>query len=330
MLVGGTLRTLGWKVRIQPFASFGTPRRIRVLAKLLYATPHTPADYHDQPVSDMRTMAVRGWRNFTGQVAPHRTVHIAIGEHEAVTRADRAGIVDTVMDVDLEPGRHEVRLWTREDNEVTGDLHVVAEDTEIGIVSDIDDTVMVTWLPRPLLAFWNAFVIHQSSRRVVPGMPMLYQRLARDLPDAPFVYLSTGAWNVFPVLRRFLHKNGYPDGPMLLTDWGPTNTGFFRSGRDHKDRSLRSLHQLFPNTRWVLIGDDGQHDPDIYDAMATEHPEAVRAIAIRQLTESEQFLAHGSTKPLPQGRMPASKPTQVRARDGHGLLAALQRIGVLR
>jgi phosphatidate phosphatase APP1 len=44
-------------------------------------------------------------------------------------------------------------------------------------------------------------------------------------------YLSTGAWNVAPAVRRFLGRHGYPQGPMLLTDWGPTNTGWFRSGR---------------------------------------------------------------------------------------------------
>lgn len=327
-VVGSVLRGLGWRVRIQPFACYGTPQRIRVLAKLLYASPGTPATYHDQPVSDMRTMAVRGWRNFTGQVAPHRTVHIAIGGVEVSTRADRSGIVDAVVDVELEPGAHEVRLWTGPDNEVTADLSVFPADAPLGIVSDIDDTVMVTWLPRPMLAFWNAFVLQQSSRRVVRGMPRLYQRIAREHPEAPFVYLSTGAWNVFPVLRRFLYKNGYPSGPLLLTDWGPTNTGFFRSGRDHKDRALRRLHEQFPDTRWLLIGDDGQHDPEIYDEMASEHPEAVRGIAIRQLTEPEQFLAHGSTKPLSQKREGAA-PCEVRARDGHGLLIALQRIGVL-
>src|SRR5699024_1644397 len=72
--VGSLLRHLGWDLRLQPFHGYGSNRRARILAKVRYASPATPADFYDQPVHDMRTIAVRGWRNFAGQVAPHRTV----------------------------------------------------------------------------------------------------------------------------------------------------------------------------------------------------------------------------------------------------------------
>ncbi|MGP5681115.1 App1 family protein [Brachybacterium alimentarium] len=327
--VGSALRRLHWDLRLQPFHGYGSSTRVRVLAKVLYAAPGSPADFHDKPVHDMRTMAVRGWRNFTSQVAPFRTVRILLGGREYSVRADRSGIVDVELDVDLEPGEHEAVLWTVAGNEVTAEISVFPPEATVGLVSDIDDTVMVTLLPRPLLAFWNAFVMHQSSRQVVPGMPMLYQRLAREHPGLPVLYLSTGAWNVFPVLKRFLYKNGYPDGALLLTDWGPTNTGFFRSGREHKARALRRLAELFPQRRWLLVGDDGQHDPSIYAEFAAEHPELVEAIAIRQLTESEQLLAHGTLRPLPSRRRDADAPLTVTAPDGHGLLAALQRSEVI-
>src|SRR5699024_10504491 len=118
--------------------------------------------------------------------------------------------------------------------------------TTFGVVSDIDDTVMVTALPRPLLAAWNAFMMHESARRVVPGMPVLYHELVRAHPGAPVVYLSTGAWNVAPALGRFLAAHRFPAGPLLLTDWGPTNTGIFRSGQQHKHDNLRDLIDAFP------------------------------------------------------------------------------------
>lgn len=51
-------------------------------------------------------------------------------------------------------------------------------------------------------------------------------------------------------------------GPLLLTDWGPTNTGWFRSGQDHKRACLDRLAKDFPKIKWLLIGDDGQHDPE--------------------------------------------------------------------
>src|SRR5699024_1986297 len=296
-VVGDTLRRLHWDLRLQPFHGFGSGSRVRVLAKVLYASPGTPADFPGQPVHDMRTMAVRGWRNFAGQVAPHRTVHVLLGEKQFTVRADRSGIVDAQLDVSLPPGHHEAVLWTAPGNEVTADITIVPDEAEVGLVSDIGDTVMVTWLPRPLLAFWNALVIHQSSRQVVPGLPMLSRRPSLGQPRMPVCYPSTGAWPVSPVLNRFLYRNGYPAGPLLLTAWRPTNTGFFRSGPEHKHRALAQLAAEFPTMRWILVGDDGQHDPTIYAEFSRRHPEQVDSVLIRQLTEPEQLLAHGSRRP---------------------------------
>ena len=112
----------------------------------------------------------------------------------------------------------------------------------------------------------------------------MYRTLLEEHPDAPIVYVSTGAWNTAPHLGRFLKRHGYPLGPLLLTDWGPTNTGWFRSGQEHKRACLHRLANEFPNIRWVLVGDDGQHDPKIYGDFAEDRPDRVEAIAIRELT----------------------------------------------
>ena len=104
-------------------------------------------------------------------------------------------------------------------------VFVVDPQTTFGVVSDIDDTVMVTALPRPLLAAWHTFVVNEHARATTPGMPVLYERISSRYPGAPFIYLSTGAWNVAPTLTRFLSRNLYPAGALLLTDWGPQQIG---------------------------------------------------------------------------------------------------------
>ena len=53
------------------------------------------------------------------------------------------------------------------------------------MVSDIDDTVMVTALPRPLLAAWHTFVVNEHARATTPGMPVLYERLTSQQPGVP-------------------------------------------------------------------------------------------------------------------------------------------------
>lgn len=303
--VSRVLDALGWEPRIQTYVSYGSTSRVRILARVLYAAPSTGANHHNQPVYNMRSLGRRGFRNFTSQNDPFREIDVLLdtldGPLQAKVRADRSGLIDAMIEARMAPGLRTAVLRAGPGNEVEAELFVFDPTaSRVGVVSDIDDTVMITLLPRPLIAAWNAFVIDQSSRRIVPGMPVLYQQLRRQSAheSMPFIYLSTGAWNVSPFLQRFLFKNGYPRGPLLLTDWGPTNTGFFRSGREHKERSLERVRELFPELSWVLIGDDGQHDPQIYSDFVVAHPEAVEAVAIRELTDDQQDLAHGATRPI--------------------------------
>ena len=182
-------------------------------------------------------------------------------------------------------------------------VRIVSDDEHFGVVSDIDDTVMVSMLPRLVTAARHAFLDRVSSREAVPGMAELLTTLtmssasSEGVPEgthAPIMYLSTGAWNVVPTLRSFLERSGYPAGGFLMTDFGPSNTGWFRSGPEHKRRELRRLARMFPHVRWLLVGDDGQRDPEIYAAFARDFPHCVAGIAIRSLSEIEQFMSHGS------------------------------------
>ena len=177
-------------------------------------------------------------------------------------------------------------------------LLIVDPAAKIGIVSDIDDTVLVTWLPRALTAAWNSWAKRPSKRQAVPGMAEFYAHLQQRFPQAPVFYLSTGAWNTFGSLKKFLSHHGFPAGPMLLTDWGPTETGLFRSGQEHKRVQLRNLLIAYPDMRWILIGDDGQHDPLTYGDVANEHPDRIHSVLIRNLSPQEQLLSHGSLSPL--------------------------------
>ena len=306
---------------------------MRVLARTLLAAPGTRASEVAERDPGSAQRAVRGWRSFLTAQDPGATVTVtAAGTAGTVTHtvtADRGGYVDAMLEVDLAPGWHEVTLSIA-GSSVRAPILVVGPDQRTGLVSDIDDTVMVTVLPRPLLAAWNGLVLHENARRVVPGMADLYRRWLDANRGAPTFYLSTGAWNVAPALRRFLASHDYPAGPLLLTDWGPTNTGWFRSGQQHKRENLRRLIAELPEIRWVLVGDDGQHDPQIYGDVAAEHPDRVAVVAIRQLTPTEQLLSHGTPGPAQDDvARRAPTPLVVHGGDGNELALRLIDAGVL-
>ena len=311
-------RKRGLKTTIIPYTGYGSPGWVRVLCRVVL----TGGD-----VASQRVAKVRGWRSFFSIPVDDVEVTIIAGGVEQKVLADRGGVVDTKINVDLTPGWHTIILRSDDTEDVTAPVFVIDPDAAFGIISDVDDTVMVTALPRPLLAAWNTFVLDEHARRPVPGMAVLYERIVRANPSAPVIYLSTGAWNVAPTLTRFLERNLYPAGPLLLTDWGPTHDRWFRSGREHKASSLERIAQELPGMKWLLVGDDGQHDEQLYGAFATSHPQNVAAVAIRQLSTSEAVLAGGRSKAADNEQ--GTGTSWVFAPDGAGLLEQLTEPGVL-
>jgi len=319
------MRRRGWRPQVITYTGYGTDGWVRVLARVLLAPPR---------VGDRRSGAMRGWRHFVSAKVGGVPVSVEVGGRRHVVETGRGGYIDVVLPAQLEPGWAAAGVSIADAPVVEAPLRVVGPHERLGIVSDIDDTVLVTALPRPLLAFWNTFVRHEESRTPVPGMAEFYRTVRAGDPEAFVVYVSTGAWNVAPALRRFLHKRGFPTGPMLLTDWGPTPEGWFRSGQDHKRATLRRLVDDLPQLRWVLVGDDGQHDPALYDEIVWARPDDVRFVAVRQLAAAEQVLTHGTPVPLPgapdttRGRAGSTVPW-VRGANGHELVVELRRLGLL-
>ena len=330
--VNTVLRSRGWRTRVVSHTGYGSERFVRVLGRVLLTRQpesHPGADA-EAPMRELRAAEdeQRGWRAFITAPAMNVPVTIAVGGRTIRSRSDRSGYIDvSVKDHGLPPGWHDVRISSPDAEDVEAAVQVIGGNETFGIISDIDDTVISTSLPRPFIAAWNTFVRAESARHVVPGMATMYRELLDEHPGAPIVYVSTGAWNTAPHLNRFLKKHGYPLGPLLLTDWGPTNSGWFRSGQEHKRACLHRLANEFPNIRWLLVGDDGQHDPKIYGDFAEDRPDRVEAIAIRELTPTEQVLSHGlpvSNEELAPPRRHRRDVPVFRAPDGYGLLRILR------
>lgn len=312
-------RERGFSAVVIPYTGYGSTTWVRVLGRVLLSQAE------QRP--EIEPAGARGWRSFTSIPVESAEVQVTVGDRTTTVTADRSGIVDQVVEADLEPGWQRVELSVEGSAPVHADVFVVAPDVTFGLVSDIDDTVMVTALPRPMLAAWHTFVVNEHARSTTPGMPVLYERLLTQHPGAPVIYLSTGAWNVAPTLTRFLSRNLYPAGALLLTDWGPTADRWFRSGREHKRNNLLRLADEFPQIRWLLVGDDGQHDEAIYSDFLTQHPDHVTAVCIRQLSPGEAVLA-GSTNREHELSNASGVPWRY-APDGAGLAEELEDVGVM-
>lgn len=310
--LSGLARRRGWTTAALGYPGYAAGGRARVRGRLLLAPAGTDPDARRN---------VPGWRRLLTLEQPHAEIDVSLGEVRVRARADEAGLLDVALPAALPPGTAAALLHAEGRPPVPAPVHVAAPDARRGVVCDVDDTVWITGIRHPLRAAWRTFAGNGATRRPVAGMAALLTRLVEDLPHPPVVYLSNGPWNLAGPLTRFLERHGFPSGAVLLTDWGVGPRAWFRSGRAHKRGSLERLARDLPHVRWVLVGDDGEHDPEIYADFARSHPGHVAAIALRAV-------APLGTSPAPTEERVGDVPV-VRAGDGRALAGMLDRTGVL-
>jgi phosphatidate phosphatase APP1 len=305
-------RGRGWTVTALGYPGYAAQGRARVRGRLLLAPAATdPNARRDIP----------GWRRLLTLEQPFGEIDVSLGSSRVRARADDAGLIDVVVPVELAPGPAAALLHVEGRPPVPAPVHVASPDASRGVVCDIDDTVWITGIRHPLRAAWRTFAGNGSTRRPVDGMAALLNRLLEGSPHAPVVYLSNGPWNLAGPITSFLERHGFPPGAVLLTDWGISPRAWFRNGQAHKREVLDQLAEELPGVRWFLIGDDGEHDPEIYRDFAERHPRQVAAIALRTVAPI------GTAAPTTQERV-GTIPV-VRAGDGRALAERLDGLGAV-
>jgi phosphatidate phosphatase APP1 len=311
------LRTVGRRrPLIIPFVGHGTPALVRIRARVVLGRPAAAARTVPGPPAAEAAGAAPavGAAQATGAAPSRRrrlgvlraslsrfltaelprvpvTVHAPGGSATVLT--DREGYVDAVVDVPgIDPGWHEVELSFGEAATASTKLLVVDPRARIGLVSDVDDTILETGLTRGLAFLRTTLLTEVGDRAPLPGAAALYQALVAPREpggaSSPVFYVSTSPWNLHEMLLQFVALRGFPLGPLLLTDWGPWRGGLFRvSSQEHKLTLIRGLLIEHPLLRLVLVGDGGQADPEIYATVAQESPDRIDAVYIRRTPSAE-------------------------------------------
>jgi hypothetical protein len=164
-----------------------------------------------------------------------------------------------------------------------GEIHLVA-DTGLSVISDIDDTIKISQVLDQHALVRNTFC---RPFKPVPGMADVYQRWARNR-GAQFHYVSASPWQLYPPLADFIRSNAFPAGTFHLKHARLRDGTFvelFTSPERYKPGVIEPLLERFPGRRFVLVGDSGERDPEIYAAVARKHRKQVARIFIRDVTD---------------------------------------------
>lgn len=276
-------------LQIVTFRSFGTAQGVVVRGRVLEASMLERSLPADTRLRNFRRML----RRFNSSEVPAARVRAILDANTSEGCTDAEGYFELfVARPEDAPGAgdwHSVQVQVV-DCPLRGftPVHAAAEillpapDIEFAIISDIDDTVLQSHVTQKLKMIWVTFSGSPFTRMPFEGTTELYDALtagASGRAQNPVFYVSKSPWNIYDFLIDFMDHHHLPRGPLLLRDIGLHEA----PPLDHKTAAVQRLLETYPHLRFVLIGDSGERDPDIYLATAARYPGRVAAIYIRDL-----------------------------------------------
>lgn len=294
----GLKRRLGYDQPLQVVAYDGYGD-----ADTLYLGGRVLEDHGHGDAVDRETLwrnLAASYRRFESDEVPGLRVRATFQGQSAETITDEEGYFDfklpVVQPLDMTRPWHSVALAVppqamlkRPPPEPTaGRVWVPAPACDFGVISDIDDTVLVTHATRLLTMARLTFLRSSRARLPFAGVAAFYRALRDGGPHPrPLFYVSSSPWNLYDFLVDFMALNQIPAGPLRLRDLGlPAESTAGSSHQAHKLAQIERIMNTYPKLPFILIGDSGQRDPEAYTQVVAARPRQVRAIYIRDVTQT--------------------------------------------
>ncbi|HEX8733839.1 MAG TPA: phosphatase domain-containing protein [Pyrinomonadaceae bacterium] len=283
---------------IVPFLGYGNARKFLLSGRVLEDKGEIISGETDGKRRNLRNL----YKRFATDEVPGALVRIVFQNAEGEVLTDDEGYFNLELNLgeplQSESPFQEVRLELLEpvskNNEpvrAVGQVLVPPASATFGIISDLDDTVITTNVTNRLKMFLTIALLNEYTRLPFKGVAAFYRALQKGAGGAennPIFYVSSSPWNLYPFLTAFLRIHNIPLGTLFLKDFG--NHTIFNSGdhSTHKTSSIESILQTYPHLPFVLIGDSGEKDPEIYREIVRKFPNRIRVIYIRSIDTSDE------------------------------------------
>ena len=204
-----------------------------------------------------------------------RGARLRAGQTQAVT--DREGYFRIELKGSFRRGWNDVDLELLHPAPAQATARALVPDPQakFGLISDIDDTVVTSNVTRKTRMILTAALTNARTRKPFKGVAAFYRALHAGVN--PVFYVSKSPWNLYAPIVEYLEVQGLPPGPVMLRDFG------FRPEKAHKRKTIEEILTTYPKLEFVLSGDSGEQDPEIYADIVRRFPDRVRAIYIRSV-----------------------------------------------
>jgi phosphatidate phosphatase APP1 len=241
------------------------------------------------------------YKRMASREIPHARLKLAFQDIEQEVVADEEGMFDAWLHPTAPLNRE--RLWhhvevTLLEPQPESDVDPVTAIAEIlvpptsarfGVISDIDDTVLRTDATNLLRMARTVFLGNAHTRLPFPGAAAFYRALhlgANGRARNPLFYVSNSPWNLYDLLSQFFQLHKIPVGPVLfLRNWGVTRDELLPTNQvDYKLPRLRQVLDTHVDLPFILIGDSGEEDPEIYHEIVQTYGDRILAVYIRNVS----------------------------------------------
>jgi len=276
---------------IIPYLGYGTADKLSFGGRILEDEGFTPATSADRTWRNLINM----YKRFETDEVPGVRIRARFQGIESEVITDHEGYfsfeIQPVQNLNSHPWQ-EVELELLDPPSpkerpvrATARVLVPSAAAKFGIISDIDDTVISSNVLNKLKMILTVILSNEHTRKPFEGVAALYRALqegASGGEDNPIFYVSNSPWNLYTPLLEFLNVQKIPLGPLLLRDFGD-HVLFAEDPMGHKKRNIKMILDSFPHLSFVLIGDSGESDPEIYRDVVKEYPTRIRAVYIRSI-----------------------------------------------
>ena len=283
-------------VMIVPYRGYGNEQSVTLTGRVLEDTGIIKPSEEDTIWKNL----VASYKRVASREIPFVRVQGIFQGQTRTVETDEEGYFSLTFEVD-EAQLEDATAWypvqlrlldavVEDQGEVTAIGEVLIPDlqSDFGVISDIDDTVLVSDVGRLLHMFRRAFLENATARLPFPGVAAFYRALqagSLEKSHNPFFFVSSSPWNFYDLLIDFFEIQHIPRAPVLLRDLGIDETMFIQPPHNvHKLGNIRQILETYPSLSFVLIGDSSQHDPEIYRQVVEEYPGRILAVYIRDVT----------------------------------------------
>lgn len=285
---------------IQPYYGYGTRHKVfvhgRVVENNVLAKPLDKYKIWDNMIAL--------YKRYVSDYIPNARVSISLNGQRQLVCSDSSGYFDATFPLNSEMEANEFwvkaefrlldKILKRQKKEVSATARALISDSnsQYGIISDVDDTILVSRATKFIRKVRLLLLKNAHTRLPFEGVAAFYHALQKGSNGEhfnPIFYVSSSSWKLYDLLVDFCRVKGIPRGPFFLRTSRLDQYKFLSSlHRDHKLRQIEKIMSMYPDLKFILIGDSGQKDPEIYTQVAKDFPRRVEVIFIRDVTKKKR------------------------------------------